>query len=124
MGRAHHFLFIMTVTTLVQSTKPEWAKTTSGWFLADRFAFFVFQVKMDYCAGNYFAGLDAQMVEDGYYVGGTLAHWDKVCYASLSNNELNEDCHDIYRRVYEVITGMGYPMSGKRNTSHRRFLLS
>lgn len=106
-----------------QSPLSKWSQTISGWSLPDRFAFFVFHIRLDYCAENFFPGLDVQMVEDGYYVGGTLDKWDRACYASLSKDMSPEDCREIYRQVYTTITGQGYTMSGKRNTSNRRFTL-
>lgn len=100
-----------------------WSKTISGWSLGGRFAFFVFKVNLDYCEENYFPGLQTELVDGGYIVGGTLDQWDRACYASLSSNRVPHDHHEIYRRVYETLTNMGYTLTGERTTTAKRFKL-
>jgi hypothetical protein len=113
----------MNVELLSYPSPKDWPNTISGWFVPNRFAFFTFLVNIDYCAENYFPGLELQMVPDGYIVGGTLDRWDKACYTLLSSNGIPEDCHEIYRQVYTTLTNMGYQMSGERTNKSARFKL-
>lgn len=101
----------------------KWPETISGWSLPGRFAFFVFKVSLGYCEENYFPGLQTELVEGGYIVAGTLDQWDRACYASLSSNGVPHDHHEIYRRVYETLTNMGYTLTGERTTTAKRFKL-
>ena len=121
MGRLP--FFIMNIKLLSYPNPRDWSKAISGWFVPNRFAFFVFHVQLGYCAENYFPGLELQLVDDGYIVGGTLDRWDKACYTLLSSNGVPHDCHEIYRHVYETITNLGYQMTGERTNKSARFKL-
>ena len=111
-----------TVRATGQSPHSNWSEQISGWSLPDRFAFFVFHVRIDYCAENFFPGLDLQLVEDGYILGGSLDKWSRACYALL-NTESPHDCVEIWREVYRTITGMGFTMMGKPTSQAKRFYL-
>lgn len=123
VGRCPPFSIMTQVTLLSKPSPSYWATTISGWFIPNRFAFFVFHVQLQYCAENYFPGLELQLVDDGYIVGGTVDRWSSASYTSLSSNQSPHDCHDIYRQVYETLTGLGYKMAGERTTDAKRFKL-
>ena len=118
---------------LVSSTRPkrvdaptpsdaQWCKTTSDWPLPGRFAFFVFRVYVPYSCDGYFPGLELHVFENGYYVGGTVDDWDSACYALL-NPDSPKDCVDIYRKVYETLSAIGWKLRGKRTTGLKGFYL-
>lgn len=122
----------MTTTTLIAAVKAQgsspiiqniWASKIANWHLPGRFAFFVFHVQIEYIAENYFPGLELQLVEDGYIVGGTLDKWSNACYALLNTNSPH-DCVMIYREVHNTLTDLGYSLRGSKTVQHDKFYLS
>lgn len=110
------------VADALSSPDVAWRQQTEQWQLPGRFTFFVFQVPIDYCADNFFPGLELQLYPDGYFVGGTLDAWDKACYALLNTGSCHDVC-TIYRKVYTTLTSLGYRLSGRRTSKQQNFYL-
>lgn len=118
----------MTTTTLVAATQPSgpslvsWAEQISGWSVPGRFAFFVFRIDLPYPCEDWFPGLQLQISESGYYVGGTLDQWSTACYALL-NTDSPHDCCDVYRQIHDTLSAFGYSLRGSKTTQAKRFYL-
>lgn len=108
----------------VPPTSPDkdWANQISEWSLPGRFAFFVFKIGLDGPSEEWFPGLQIQLADFGYYVGGTLDQWDSACYALLCT-ESPHDCCDIYRQIYNKLSSFGYTIRGEKTTQANRFYL-
>jgi hypothetical protein len=105
-------------------SRPEaqWCKATSGWSIPDRFAFFAFQITIDYDCLEWFPGLEVQWQETELFVGGTVDKWSNAAYALLKSSS-SHDCCTIYRTVHTTLSDFGYTLRGTKSTNHESFFL-